>query len=283
MKRVLFSFLLSCLLSVWGAPAWAAGAAQLQYRLAPGQVWIGTLSSQSQTSFMGEKSLHRSKSVIEYRVKKGTKANWVSLTARIVKQHTPGQEGGGQMDLSGIAFMADMHRSGELRNIRHEGTALPAGMSELPPQMKQMYAQSSDMIADAWKSAVFWFPELPEAPMRPGDEFDVTRRIGMGGAGAGIQAQTVSKQVFTLEEVSKGLAYFTVRERSVTKMKGMAGGRSDTKTAAKGETVFDTKTGMWLDMVVKSRSKVGMSGIAGMGDTNQEAVNVSKYEMARKK
>jgi hypothetical protein len=282
MKHIVACLLTLCMPLVWVTPA-GADSAGLSYRLAPGQVWIGTLSSQSETSFMGEKDIHRNKSVIEYRVGQGPKKDWVSLTARIVSQQTPGAEGGGQMDLSGITFMADMHKSGEIRNIRHEGSALPPGMADLPAQMKQMYEQSSNMIADAWKNAVFWFPELPEEPMLAGDEFEMTRKMAMGGAGMGMQAQTVSKQVFTLEEVSKGLAYFSVRERSVTKMTGAAGGRSDTKTASKGETVFDMNAGMWIDMVVKSKSNVGMTGVANMGNTSQDVVNVSKYEMTRKK
>jgi hypothetical protein len=282
MKRLCI-LLLSLGLLVAGENPAPAESARLAYRWAPGQVWIATLSSQSETAFMGKKDLHRSKSVIEYRVTDGPKKNWVSLTARVVSQQTPGSEGGGQMDLSGITFYADMHRSGELRNIRHEGSALPPGAEDMPAQMKAMMAESSKMIADAWKSAVFWFPELPEEDLSPGDEFEVNRKIGMGSAAMGMQSQTVSKQVFTLEEISAGLAYFTVRERSVTRTKGVAGGQADTKTASRGETVFDMKTGMWVDMVAKSKSNVGMTGMTGMGDTNQDMANISKYEMVRKK
>ncbi|MGD8369123.1 MAG: hypothetical protein PVG78_15905, partial [Desulfobacterales bacterium] len=275
MKR--FCVLLLTLgLMVAGENPASAGSARMAYGWAPGQVWTAALSSQSETAFMGKKDLHRSKTVIEYRVTKGPKNNWVSLAARIVSQQTPGAQGGGQMDLSGITFYADMHRSGELRNIRFEGSALPPGAEDMPAQMKAMMAESSKMIADAWKPAVFWFPELPEEALSPGDEFEVQRKMGMGSAAMGMQSQTVSKQVFTLEEISAGLAYFTVRERSVTRTEGLAGGRADTKTASRGETVFDLKTGMWVDMVVKSKSNVGMTGMAGMGDSNQDVANVSK-------
>jgi hypothetical protein len=282
MKHIVILLLSLGLLTAVENPA-SAESARLTYRLAPGQVWVATLSSQSETAFMGKKDLHRSKTIIEYRVTDGPKKNWVSLTARIVSQQTPGAEGGGQMDLSGITFRADMHQSGELRNIRHEGSALPPGAENMPDQMKAMMAESSKMIADAWKPAVFWFPELPEEDLSPGDEFEVNRKLGMGSAAMGMQSQTVSKQVYTLEEISAGLAYFTVRERSVTRTEGIAGGRADTKTASRGETVFDLKTGMWIDMVAKSKSNVGMAGMAGMGDADQDVLNVSKYEMVRKK
>jgi hypothetical protein len=282
MKNALICLVSMSLLIVWGAPA-SAASARLSYRMAPGQVWVGTLSSQSETEFSGQKDVHRSKTTIQYTVSEGPKSGWVSLAARIVSQQVPGTEPGGGMDLSGITFHADMHESGELRNIRHEGSALPPGAADMPPQMKEMMAQSSNMVADAWKTAVFWFPELPEGPLSPGDEFDVIRKTGMGSAAMGMQSTTVSKQVFALDDIRAGLAYFTVRERSVTQTTGVAGGRADTKTASKGETVFDLKTGMWTDLVVKSRSNVGMTGMAGMGDTSQDVVNVSKYEMVREK
>jgi len=186
------------------------------------------------------------------------------------------------MDLSKLTFTADMHSSGEIRRIQHQGNAMPPPSADLPPQMKAFYEQSSSMIAEAWKNAVFWFPEIPEGPLEAGDEFDVTRTFGMSGPSMGMQSQTVSKQVFTLDDVSEGLAYFTVRDRSITKTKGMAGGRSATKTAGKGETVFDIKEGMWLDLTVKSRSKMNMAGMAGMGDMSQETVQISKFVVEKK-
>jgi hypothetical protein len=282
MKRTLIWMFALCLTASGAGPVLAASV-RLSYGLAPGQIWLGTLSSQSETEYSGKKDVHRSKTTIQYAVAAGPKRGWVTLTARILSQQIPGAEGGGGMDLSGITFFADMHESGEIRNIRHEGSALPPGAADMPEQMKQMMAQSFNMVADAWKQAVFWFPELPEAPLSPGDEFDVTRKTGMGGAGAMIQSQTLSKQVFTLEDVSAGLAYFSVKERSVTKTTGAAGGRSETQSASRGETVFDLNSGMWVDMVVKSKANVGMSGVTGMGNMDQDVVNVSKYEMVRKK
>ena len=88
--------------------------------------------------------------------------------------------------------------------------------------------------------------------------------------------------MFSLDDVSEGLAYFTVRDRSITKTKGVAGGRSATKTAGKGETVFDIQEGMWLDLTVKSRTKMNMSGMPGMQDMNQEMLQISKFEVERK-
>jgi len=281
MKRSLILLLSTLLIGAPALPA-KAGAVKLRYKLRPGQVWIVTLSSQSEMTYMGQKNINRSKNVIEYRVSKGPKKGWVSLTARIKSHGGASAQGGGSMDLSKLTFTADMHYSGETRNIRHQGNAMPPPGPDLPPQMKAMYEQSSNMVAEAWKNGVFWFPEIPEDPLQDGDEFDVTRDFGMGGSGMGMQSQTVSKQVFTLDDVSEGLAYFTVRDRSITKTKGMAGGRSATKTAGKGETVFDVNAGMWLDLTVKSRSRMNMSGMAGMKDMQQELLQINKYEVEKK-
>ena len=268
----------------WAAltPVALAGPVHFQYKLSPNQVWMGTMSSQTETTFMGKKNINRSKSIIEYRVSKGPKRGWVSLTAKIKSQKTSSGQSGGQMDLSKITFFADMHTSGEIRNIRHEGNPMPPPDPSMPPEMKAMYAQSSNMMAEAYKHAVFWFPEIPEDGMVPGDEFDVTRKMGMGGGGMGMQSQTVMKQVFTLEDVVDGLAYFTVKDRSITKTEGVAGGKANTKTAVKGETVFDIETGMWTDMTVKSRSKVNMSAVPGMANMDQEVLSITKYEMEQK-
>ena len=132
--------------------------------------------------------------------------------------------------------------------------------------MAAMYEQSSKMIAEAWKNAVFWFPELPEDGLEPGDEFEVTKKMGMGNEGMGMKMESVSKQVFTLDEVADGLAYFSVRERTITKSNATMGSKSDTKTAGKGEAVFDLKNGMWTDMTIKSHSNLNLGNIPGISD-----------------
>lgn len=280
MKRILFVLSLVALsLSLHPATA-AAASTRLVYKMAPGQVWVTTLASQSESSFMGKKDVQRTKTVIEYRVSKGPKKGWVRLTARILKQSSPSDEGGGGIDMSKLKFTAEMHRSGELRNIETSGSVMPQNKNA-GAQEKAMMAQSSKMMADAWKNAVFWFPELPEEKLAVGDEFEQTRRTTMGG-GMGMESKTVSKQVFTLEEISGGMAYFSVKDRSVTETKGMAGGKSGVKTGGKGETVFDIKGGMWTDMTLKSRSKVKMSNIPGLGGLTQESLNISKFRMERR-
>jgi hypothetical protein len=235
---------------------------------------------------MGKKNVFQTKTNIEYKVSDGPQKGWVSLTARITSQSGSNRDGNdGQMDLTKIQFTSDMHDSGEIRNIQYSGSALPSmgdDAGEIPKEMAAMYEQSSNMIADAWKNAIFWFPELPENAIKPGDEFEVTHKMGTGGEGIGMSMKSVSKQVFTLEDVNEGLAYFSVKERTITKSTAAQGGKTDSKTAGKGEAIFDLREGMWIDMTLKSQSKVQLGHIPGMSDTDQELFQITKFHMEKK-
>lgn len=260
-----------------------AESCKLKYKFAPGQKWICILSSKNESSFMGKKNTNQSKHIYEYSVSKGPKKGWVSLKARIKPQK--GSSGAGQMDLSKLRFTADVHSSGEIRNIQYSGNAMPDlgdNSDQMTPQMKEMIEQSYKMIPEAFKNSVFWFPEVPEDKLEIGDEFEVQRKMGMGGSGSAMQMESVSKQVFTLEDVSQGLAYFSVKQRSVTKTGGSMGASSKTKMAGKGEAVFDLKQGMWLELTEKSRAKVQISGLAGMSEKSQDMNIIVKYEMEQK-
>ena len=269
-------------LLVAGARPVEAKEYTFKYKLAPGQVWIGTLSSQSESSFMGQKQVNRSKNVIEYQVLKGPKKRWVTLSARI-KSKPAGSQGGGQMDLSTMRFRADLHVSGEIRNVQSSGPTPPAGQSTegMPKEALEALKQSYQFVAEAWKNAVFWFPEFPEEALQPGDEFEMKEKMGAGGPG-GMKMTTVSKQVFTLEEVSEGLAYFSVKQRFITKSSAPMGGKSDTKSAGKGEAIFDLQQGMWIDLETKSRSKVKFGNMPGMDGSSHDMLQISKVRMEKR-
>jgi hypothetical protein len=262
-------------------PAYA-GPHVFFYKIAPGQVWQATAGSQSESQFMGQKNVTRTKNVIEYQVLKGPKSGWVTLTARIVSSS---QGAAGPTDPSLMRFKADMHKSGEIRNISTSGADQMSAQIDgqgIPSEMAAMYKQSFQFMMDAWKASVFWFPEFPEDGMEPGDEFDMIQKSSMGGSGVGMEMKAVSKQVFTLEDVSEGLAYFSVKERSLTKSSGPGGGKTDTKTAGKGEAVFDLREGMWVEMTTKSRIKVKLGNIPGMGSGDSETLNIHKITMDKK-
>jgi len=256
---------------------------RLTYKLKPGQKWLCTFSSKNESSFMGQKHTNQSKKIYEYSVSKGPKKGWVTLTARIKSKSNP--TGQGQMDLSKLRFTADVHTSGEIRNIQYSGNVMPdmgGNTDQMTPQMKALFKQPFIMIPEAYKHSVFWFPEVPEYKLEIGDEFDVQRKMGMGGSGSGMQMKSVSKQVFTLEDVSKGLAYFSVKERTVTKTGTSMGGSSETKIAGKGEAIFDLEQGMLLELTEKSKAKVQLGAIPGMSTKDQAMNIILQYEMELK-
>ena len=250
----------------------AAGGWRFSYRLKPGQEWIVTHAGQTETNVMGQKQVNRNKTVIGYQVSAGSKKGWVRVTAKILSA-------GGGMDLKKMTFTGDMHTSGEIRNRQVTGSAAPRmdGMAGMTPEMKAMMAQSYRFMADAWKEMVFWFPEFPEEKLDIGDEFDMTRKMAGGGGAMGMTS--IRKEIYTLEDVSDGLAYFSVKDRSVSQMQGVMGGKTKTKSAGKGETVFDLKDGMWMEVVTRFKSATNMGAMAGMpgaGDGNFESLHINK-------
>ncbi len=273
MKRALICLTSMCLLISWAGAA-RAKKARLSYNLVPGQVWVMNMTDHSVMETSGRRFVFNTITTIEYRVAKGPKSDWVSLTARILYIGYAGQKLGIEEDMAGISFYADMYKNGEIRNIRHEVGALPPRAKDMTPQDKEGLSRSLEAQAKDRERGrgVFWFPVLPETPLAIGDEFEDLRKMKAGGAEAP-ETQTVSKGVFTLEEVSDGLAHFTVRERTVQKGSGVEA-KSHTNIATKGDAVFDLKAGMWVDLVEKS--KIKMTG-------GQEMFQVTKKKMVRKK
>ena len=279
MKKIASAALIITFLCIANAPV-LVGGCTLIYKLAPGQKWICNFASKNESHVMDQKNVNQSKIVYEYTVAKGPQKGWVTMTARIIFKGT-----GGHMDLSKLRFTADIHSSGEIRNVNYSGNVMPDmgdNMDQVSPEMKKMMQDSYKMIPEAYKNGVFWFPEVPEEKLEIGDEFDVQRKMGMGGSGSGIKMETVSKQVFTLEDVSKGLAYFSVKERSVTKSGGSMGGSSETKIAGKGNAIFDLTQGMWLELTEKFRAKVNLGGAPGISTKDYDMNIILKYEMERK-
>ncbi len=247
---ILLSFIILCSLAF-------AGGHKFRYKLKPGDKWVAQEVSQVKTEVMGTKSVTRTKRTVKYRVKKGPKKGWVTITAEVTSQtnQTDRQPANKQNALAGMVFKADMHWSGEVRNYSYSGG---------DPQMAQY-------IGPAMKMAMFRFPEFPEGPLQIGDEFDVTHKMEMPGMQGMGGMQSVTKMTYTLEEVRKGLAYFSVKSRTVMKGSGM-----DMKDAGKSEAIFDMKSGMWIEHETKSKSQV----MAGMG-SGGHTLNVSKMTLEK--
>ena len=282
MKRLLMLTAALLTLALTLSPVWAGGW-PFAYKLKPGQTWTVTMAQQNTSNVMGQKDVNRNKHQIRYTVSAGPKKGWVTLTAKFLK--SAGTESG--MDMGKMTFTADMHTSGEFRNKKVTGSPAPpmGDMEGVPPEMKAMLAQSYQSMGEMWKETVFWFPEFPEGKLDLGDEFEMTQKMGSGGGIMGVES--VIKQVFTLEDVSDGLAYFSVRQRAVSKTAGM-GSKTTTKTAGKGETIFDLKAGMWVEVVTLSQSSInmgsmpGMTGTPGMPSGEQKMQHMTKITVERR-
>lgn len=276
MRRLLiFTTLLLGL--AWAGSAMAADSCSLAYKLAPGQVWLSEVVSQFKSTDADSDAMPATRYAVRYRVLKGDKPGWVKLEAKIVSHSAQGQGG---IDYTKLTYTADMHSSGELRRIAHTGSAMPPMPEEqlksMPPQYAAMMRQSADMLAKAMQQGVFWFPELPEDKLSIGDSFEVVQKSDIG-SGTGMQMQTVMKSEFTLEDISEGLAYFSVRQRAQSKAGGM-GGSSETRTAGKADAIFDLRQGMWVEMTVKSQSTSSYSGAGGMAG-EMGGVQLVRYRM----
>jgi len=262
---------------LWSGSAMAADSCRLAYKMLPGQVWVSDVVSQFKSDDTRSEPMEPTRYTVRYRVLKGDRDGWVKLEAKIIS-HSAQREGG--MDYSKLTYSADMHSSGELRHVAYTGSALPPmpaeQLAQMPAEYRAMMQQSSDMVAKAMQQGVFWFPELPEEKLSIGDVFESVQKSELGSSGM-MQTQTVVKSEYTLEDISAGLAYFSVRQRAQSKSSGM-GGSSDTRMASKAEAIFDLKQGMWGEMTTKSRIDSSFGGVGGMaGDTG--GMNISRYRM----
>ena len=123
MKKLIFLLLIATALGFYGTDA-TAESQRLHYKMAPGQTWVVVMSTQNEFTVMGNKDVHRNKIMFDYTVSDGPKPGWVSLTGKITSMS--GGEGGAQMDTSRMSFFAEMHSSGEIRNVGYEGSIVPA-------------------------------------------------------------------------------------------------------------------------------------------------------------
>jgi hypothetical protein len=246
----------------------AADSCTLAYGWKAGQAWQVELLSQTESSYMGNPSVQKNRQQISYRIKKSTKAGWVHVEARIRNKQMVAEGG---MDISRLLYEADMHQSGQLKNVKYTGSLMP---NDDAGPMAEMMAQSYDMMAKAMQQAVFWFPELPEDRLEIGDEFESVQKTDMAMPGM-MNMQTVTKTVFTLEDIDRGLAYFSAHQRSASKITGMSSGKI--KTAGKADAIFDLQQGMWVELTSKNRSSSNFGDVGG----SVESISINKYQMER--
>ncbi|MGA1842537.1 MAG: hypothetical protein ACMUIU_18135 [bacterium] len=262
-----------------------AGSYKLEYKMAPGQNWLATFSTEKKSESAEGKDFSQVNAIVEYKVSEGPEKNWISLTARIKSQDHPiGNKNTMPKDLSKIEYVADMHRSGKIKNAKFSGNVLPHlddKIKKYSPEKVDRYEQSSQIIAEAWKNTVFWFPDLPEDAMKPGDKFEVTKKMDMGKEAIGMNMQAVFKQVFTLKDVRDGLAFFIVKGYTTTNSTDEKLGESRTVTEGDGEAVFNIREGMWTDFTIKNQSKVHFSNVRHKSEKFQDVYQISRIHMEK--
>jgi hypothetical protein len=273
MKRFLFALLPAIVLLGAALDAFA-GSVVLRYGFKPGQHWICKRLTHTEFMVMGKNQTQRNKHTIEYTVSKGPKKGWVHLSARYINPPPKTEENQGELILYDLTFHADIHASGDIRNVSVAGADKPVADPTLDPAAQAAIIQGRQMMADAHKAAVFWFPELPEERLSPGEDFEYKQKQKMGGQMMAFSAQ--SRQEFTLEEVGQGLAYFELREKTAGKH-ATAGAQVETKSAGKGETIFDLQNGMWMELVIKR--KMSVAGLPMGGSGGQDMQMKEKLEM----
>lgn len=239
----------------------AAAGHKLAYKLKPNQHWIKTDRHETHSEAMGFKTVSRHTTVIKYHIKPGKKTGWVVLEGSIVSNTTqmddqPPQDFG---VLQGIKYSANVHTSGDTRQIEVSGGD-----------------KATRLSADAHKVSVFWFPDLPEDPLLPGDEFDWKQNMAIKDPG-GMSITVATKWRFLLEDVDQGLAYFSIQSQSKTQTQA-AMGTASMPSVNKGEGIFDLKEGMWVEWRLKG--KMDMSAIPGVGA--MKAFTVNKMTMERR-
>jgi len=214
------------------------------YRFEEGATWKMSDRSETTTEVMGTKMVQRAKRLTVYKIARDLGRGWVRVASQIVTQKNWNNDGQtSEMNaFAGMQFSADVHRLGTVKSFKVTGGN---------PQMAQM-------VGPAMKPAIFFFPEFPEEALQPGDEFDTIIRyempgmMGMGGMKSAI------KLTYTLEDISDGLATFSIKQRAKMKGSGM-----EMKTAGQSEALFDINQGMWIEHETVTRNVVEQGPGAG--------------------
>jgi hypothetical protein len=235
-----------------------AGAGQrFEYRFDEGDIWKMSDRSETTTEMMDTKMVQRTKRVTVYKIARDLGKGWFRIAAQVTSQKNWDDTGGANEmnSLAGMQFTAEVHKSGLVRNYKVSGGN---------PQLAKM-------IGPAMKPTIFFFPAFPDEALVPGDEFDTLIRYEMPGMMGMGGMKSVIKLTYTLEDISDGLATFSIKQRMEMKGAGM-----DMKSGGKSEAVFDLSQGMWIEheTVTKSTSEQGVG--AGATTLSRNKVTLEK-------
>ena len=263
-----------------GATAEESRPLPLRYGWSPGQVWRATSSVERETRVGDDVQRDRGAARFEYTVERAPGGE-VRLEARMLAQET--DAGATPIDFSPIAFHAEIDARGRLRDAHYTiaDAPPPAAAGEVSDPVA--YQQILRRVASAWRSAVFWFPELPERSLKPGDAFVVEDERDLSDE-PGAAMRVHSTRTYRLLAVADGVARFRVEEDSRVDA-GSGESRIDSRERAEGEALFDLALGMWTRQQLVSSQRARYSGPAegksgAAGEASSRSVATIEMERA---
>lgn len=281
MKARRLAALLALALLAFASGAGAADPARvrLRYGWTVGQVWRATYSLTRELGSADAPQHDRGVARFEYNVQADSEPGALRLEARMLSQETAA--GVSPLDFSAVVFRTRVDAQG-----RQQGSHYAIGEAQ-PPSIKGVesdpvaYRRMLRQVASAWRNAAFWFPELPERSLSPGEAFVVREERDLGGEEPGVSLRIHSTSTYRLLAVEDAVARFHVEQVSA-----VAGSAADSaiesEERAEGEALFDLALGMWTRQQLVSSSSARYSGAQGGAGSGQTSVrSTNSVEMQR--
>lgn len=245
---------------------------RLRYGWSPGQVWRATHRIERETRVGDDVQRTRGVARFEYVVGAAEPDGSMHLDVRLLSQET--EAGASPLDFSAIAFHASIDARGRLRGAHYEiGDTLPASAPD-PVATRQLLRQ----VASAWRDSVFWFPELPDRALAPGDAFSVDETRDLADAEPGVSMRVRTTRSYRLVSLDASTAHFRVEEVSAVDAATAESGIAS-QQRAEGEAVFDLALGMWTGQHLDSSQRARYSGASGVGGGAGEATGSTRSEL----
>jgi hypothetical protein len=265
-------------LGAQASPTEESAPLRLRYGFAPGQSWRAVYEVARETQLGGEVQRDRGVARFAYRVREGAQKGQVRIEARLLSQETVA--GVSPLDFSPIAFRASTDARGRLLDPHFDvGPATPPPVPGVEPDPLE-YQRMLEQVASTWRSAVFWFPELPEGSLSAGDSFDAVEERDEEVA-PGVTMRLRRTRSYRLRAVADGVAQFAVVETSrVDAANARSGIASEER--AEGEARFDLALGMWTRHQLASSQHASYTGAEPRTATGEmNAHSVTTIEMQR--
>ena len=250
---------------------------RLRYGFAAGQRWRAVYEVARETRLGADLLSDRGVARFAYHLREGAEPGQVRIEARLVSQETAA--GVSPLDFSPIVFRASADARGRLQEPRFDiGKATPPPVPGIEPDPLE-YQRMLEQVASTWRSAVFWLPELPEAPLARGESFSVAEERDEEVA-TGVTMRVRRTRSYRLIAVDGGVARFSVQETShVDAADARSGIASEER--AEGEALFDLALGMWTRHQLASSQRGSYSGAeprAASGEMSARSVTTIEME-----